>query len=346
MSYTLYGMRQRKGKPFSALKPEYVAQLASEINQTVDAAGAALYQIAQVCEANGNRGLPLARFPAGTHWILADDQPAQELRRDILFFAEGHRTRDYDGWGVKKDPHWSLVWGERFGWQSEAAQTIIAQAEDEARATHAKILAEEEANRTQRVVDTLAGKRVTDLTTREVAYIAAVAEVLARRYQERGGFSPTFTEAEAILYWHYRELHENALTELKYRCDHTPPEQSSKKKTKAMQADWARAADLLKARTAHFFSRAFIDQAVASVTEPDLSVDWEHLPKLPEEQTPVAWKSDAAVIRDFMRFLDEGQGGSFEWEDARLILSQLRSTLARARGQKLEAKIKTDKTEE
>lgn len=87
----------------------------------------------------------------------------------------------------------------------------------------------------------------------------------------------------------------------------------------------------------HFFSKSFVEYAVESAEEPDLRVDFEHLPKEAPEQAQVRWMSDGALVKEFMRWCDAAvDPKSFEYEDKELILKTLRTMFARAKGQKVE----------
>jgi hypothetical protein len=294
--------------------------------------GEAIFHLAFFLEERGNKGMYPQYFEDTLPKEAVENPEHVPAWENILFQEREGR------WFVRKKPHWSLVWGERYGWQTAPGQSLIVQHHDEALATHTEVIAFLDSQKPKRLVETIAGKRAEDLTTLEVAYVAAVASVLYERYTGRYGLG--LDTAPGLLRWHYRELQRQAIAELDYRTQSSPEERTSKKKTEAAKADWAKADELLKVGTGHFFSKAFIEQAVESALEPDLDVDFDHLPKLPDEQTPVRWLSDAALMRQFMQWVDaETDPNSFAWQDGQAILRQLRAMFARAKGQKTDDEV-------
>lgn len=58
---------------------------------------------------------------------------------------------------------------------------------------------------------------------------------------------------------------------------------------------------------------------MASAIEPYL--DFDHLPKLPDEQTLVRWLTEAALMYQLMQQMNsEADPNSFEWEERQAIL--------------------------
>lgn len=333
-SYELYKIRQENAT-FAQYRPEYIQQVCDELGVTLDAAGEAIYLIALQCEEYNNRGLEQQRIPEELRWVLVRE--AEALRGDILFYAVGSRKNDYDGWGVKRRPPWQLVWGHRFGWATVIGQQLLTAMEVEARERNAIVDAQTEESKAKRKVDRLAGKPADDLTTMEVAYLVAVSELMARRYRARWA-GVGFTDVYVALTWHYNELNSQAICELRYRRDHPIKPNKRSKKQVAKAADWAKAAEILHGDILrYFFSEAFVQYAVNCAEEPDLRVDFEHLPKQPPDKTPVMWLRDGELVQEFMRLLDEAEPGSFEREDVDLILNNLRKQLARVKGQKVES---------
>ena len=177
------------------------------------------------------------------------------------------------------------------------------------------------------------------MPTIEVAYFAAAYDLLWRRYKMKrwNSMNPALKTVWSVMMTIAANILADMRGELRYRMQAQPTERSSKKATQAVRGDWAQAAKYLAEGTRYFYSDGFAAQAVAQTEEPDLTVVFEQLPRMADAETPVMWKSDAAVVKDFMVFLNDAEPGSFEAEDAQLILKQLRAMLARAKGQRVEA---------
>lgn len=318
---------------FTHYKREYLEGIAAGLGRTFDGLGGAVYRIAAWLEVQGNRGMSVRYIDDGLEKDVLANKEHSPAWDGILFC-----NRDKD-WFARKRPHWTLVWGERYGWQSELGQVAMALHHQEALATHAEVLAYFERLKPKRIVETIAGNRAESLTTIQVAYVAAVADVLYRRYR-RQSYGVSFDDVAGILRWHYQALNNEARAELQYRTQSGPEERASKKKTAAAVEDWKKAGEMLNAGTDYFFDPAFIQQAIESAAEPDLQVDFDHLPKLPAEQTPVKWLTDGDLVLQFMKWVDAAsEPNSFEWEDKQAIMRQLRAMFARAKGQKLDDEI-------
>ena len=84
-------------------------------------------QIAVWIESHGNKGqqiedLQKAGLPID---VLSNDSACD----GIVFYADGSKSTKwgtYHGWYVRKDPHWSKVWGDRYGWETQNGQVLQA----------------------------------------------------------------------------------------------------------------------------------------------------------------------------------------------------------------------------
>lgn len=199
---------RHKTATFAQIKPEYIEQVCRELDKSMVQAGEDVYQVAIICEEHNNRGIVAAHIPERLRWVLSGDVQAETLRQDILFFAQGRRRGDWSGWGLKRRPDWRLVWGDRFGWGTDTGQVILLAMEVEAREVNAKIDKEIEAQKTKRKVETIGGQKAEEMTTLDVAYIAAVAGLLKLRYGRRYG--ERWGDWQTVLMWHYAQLADHA----------------------------------------------------------------------------------------------------------------------------------------
>lgn len=281
-------------------------------------------------------------------YFLKDECDAA-IQGIIFESGEGYgRRRESNGWMVRKKPHWKVTWAERYG-DIDPEQKATA-LKDEA----ARLAAEEEANRVKRKEERFCQGRFEEFKTMQIAHRYAVADVLQQRYRQRVWDQSRLDEGNspaAYLASVYSREMRLMQGELEYRAGGALPDpafHTSKKKLKAAGEDFEKAKlfiEITEARgfsftqeldiTSHFFTKAFVKAAIASAEEPDLRVDFEHLPKDVPENTPVRFQTDREMIRDFMRWATEqNDTDSFEYEDVKMILSTVRKMYARARGQK------------
>lgn len=312
-----------------------IPDIADSLSISTEQLAADIYKVARYLEDTGNKGVSrhtLKSLELSTEFLLEPYSPAWE---GILFFAVGSKRRDFDGWGVRRRPvNWTIAWGERYGWQTEIGQALIEEAETAARVEH-------EARRVKRHNDTFTQGRFEDYATEQIAYRMAASDILMRRYgrlyRARRHSADWQTDIYGYLMrvWMQQNLHMQK--ELEYRTKADPEARSSKKKTEAAHADFQQAQKFLDAGTSYFFSEEFVRQAIESEAEPDLRVDFDHLPKQPADKTPVRWLTDGQLVTQFMTFLTQAENDttSFEYEDTRAILKTLRNMLARAKGQKI-----------
>lgn len=65
-----------------------------------------LKQLAEWCEANGNKGWYWRDIPGDMSWVLHPE--FKKYRDGIVYYSAGH------GWRVRKKPHWRKVYDKRF----------------------------------------------------------------------------------------------------------------------------------------------------------------------------------------------------------------------------------------
>lgn len=186
--------------------------------------------------------------------------------------------------------------------------------------------------------ETFSGGHFSQYTTFDIAYRAACAEVLARWYQcgfmnREESTKRTYPHKACAAQWYHE--YNVLMDELIYRMHAAPPIESSKKKTQATAADWAKAEAYRKNPVPHFFSKDFVDAVTQSPEYPDLAIDPEHLPKLLPEKTPMKWKSDREIFADLATWLNaEIDPDSFEFEDRKTFVDMARRWLMTAKGEK------------
>lgn len=310
-----------------------LVELAASLDKDPVTIAADVYKLARYLDESGNKGasrhaLETVNMPV---YFLTDEYAG--IWRDILFHGEGSRKRDYSGWGVRRRPDWRVAWGERYGWENAIGQTLIEEA-------HAAALVEHESRRVKRSNETFTQGRYEDYTSEQIAYRFATSDILMRRYERLYRSRRASSDWKSDVYgylmnvWMQQNLHMQK--ELEYRTKADPAPRSSKKKTEAARADFHQAQKYLDAGTGYFFSPEFVQEAIDSAEEPDLRVDFDHLPKLPADKMPVRWLTDGQLVQQFMAFLTKAESdkASFEYEDTRLIMDSLRKMFARAKGQK------------
>jgi hypothetical protein len=326
---------------------ETIEKIAGELSVTPAQLATDLWFVANWIDENRNRGFSLEQLRAtGVElqtYMLVDS--AFAVLDGIVFERfDGPKSRRYsEGWMVRKNPNWRVTWRTRFAEYAPDKVLLIDQWQAEQEAAKAA-----EESKPKRKVEGMHGEGYFEsFTSLQIAYRAAVAHVLMRRYREMR-WNRGYLDRGA---WRYmaatwQQQWETMIGELRYRTEAEPEPRSSKKKTREAVEDFAKAKELVEAGTSYFFSPEYVEQVLSAVEEPDLTVDFEHLPRQPLEKTPVRWLSDRQVIESFLQFLAEDHDpASFEYEDQKLVLETLRKTYARAKGQKIddkEIKIETN----
>lgn len=289
------------------------------------------WEVAAWLEAQGNKGFTIREIDrAGLPtWFLNRDHK-YKLEGVIFINSEG------DVFCRKNPQNWKLAWADKYRNMHRYFLPIwekIDQVDAEIAA------AEAEAQKPKRIHTNFSLGRLEDFSTVHLAYHMAVLDVMVqrctyRRLRQLQNFDDNYIAMLNNLYVRERLIISD---ELNYRLDAEPEPRSSQKKTREAKADWAKTPELLAGGTRYFFSQEFITQAVEDVEEPDLRVDFEHLPKLPMAKMVVRWQRDYEVVQSFFRWLDEEhEEGSFEWEDRQMMIANLRKMYARIKGQTLE----------
>ena len=129
-------------------------------------------------------------------------------------------------------------------------------------------------------------------------------------------------------------------SELEYRTAAQPKERSSKKKTVAAKRDFRRANEALVAGVGQFFSDDFVEMVGDTAFPFNVAhLNYEQLPEYAPENKPIKWMSDRELVNDFMGFITEDfDADSFEYEDRKLLMDNLRKQFARIKGQNVETK--------
>lgn len=268
-----------------------------EINMSVAQIGTMLYETASWIEAQGNKGysdndlmkaLPNLRIRLlGNAYKLAWE--------NILFFGEGSRKRDFDGWGVHKykPAHWTRQWLERFGLDHPQADTLTDQIWDEALAEYAK-------RAVKRAQPTYAGVDLEQELTRDVAHKAASMWLLSRWAQHRAWQHVETREMWMLQARLYSAAYDVFRHELVYRQDQQPEKRRSKKKTQAARDDWATASDYFVPNIGfnayHFYTQAYVTACCEADAVPNLGIDHENLPRGIQAETLATQQSGEAEV--------------------------------------------------
>lgn len=187
--------------------------------------------------------------------------------------------------------------------------------------------------------ESFSGGSFSQYSTFDIAYRAACATVLAKWYVEgfirrEEKFKRTYPHRDCATQWYHE--YNILMDELAYRMHAAPPIESSKKKAQATAEDWAKAATYQEEGVNHFFSKEFVEAVTGSPEYPDLSIDSEHLPKMPPEKTPIKWKTDREVFADLAKWLSADiDPNSFEHEDRKTFVEMARRWLTTAKGEKV-----------
>jgi hypothetical protein len=333
---------------------ETIKNIAAALEKPVDELARDIWTLADFIESHGNkpdRDIYTLNKIAETEGVVIPvyflkDECDAAITGIIFESFDGYgKRRTSNGWMVRKKPHWKVTWAERYG-EIDQAKRDAALAEDAARKA-----AEEEAKKLRRVRDRFAQGYFEEVTTIDIAYKYAIADVMQQRYYWQYVESFRKSEPAAYLCRVYIEQMDQMGEELKYRVGGAAPDPSYHRSKRAMDRaifDWKKAETFVKRVelhgfvdfkfediTGHFFTPEFVKTAIHSAAEPDLRVDFEHLPKGTPEQTPVRRMKDHELVDDFMRFIAANPDEqSFEYEDTRLIIDTLRKIYARAKGQK------------
>lgn len=323
---------------------ELIEQLARDRDITPAQLGDDIYRTAKFIDDGGNKGINQRDITlrqridpdAPVDYIL--EAAYRDILEGIMFFSS---ASDWNkGWYVRKKPNWREAFLIKFG--GYGGETVaLATAELEAIRTEVQAKIDAEEARPKRERSGFTQGHFEEFSSRQIAYRAAVADVLRRRYRnmalrlyEVGEWRNQYL-AYLGKVWdgEYRAM----LDELLYRMKAEPVPRGSKRKDKKAVVDFGEATKYLDAGTAHFFSPAFQQQAVEAAEEPDLRVDFETLPKMTTGEAPVRYLSDRDVITKFMNLLsDDFRKDAFEYEDTEAIMVQLRRMLARRLGEKVE----------
>lgn len=257
-----------------------------ELNMSLAQIGTQLYDVATWIEANGNRGYSdddlMKALPQLRIRVLGNAYKL--IWENILFFGEGGRKRDFDGWGVHKykPAHWTRTWLERFGLDHPQAEALTDSIWDEALADYAK-------RAVKRLQLIYAGVDLEQALTRDVAHKAAAMWLLSRWAQRRAWQHWAASDLWKLQSRLYHDAYIVFRQELLYRQDQQPEKRRSKKKTQDARDDWATASGYFDAARGfgaqpefnphRFYTEDFIEACCESDSAPDLVVDFDQLPR-------------------------------------------------------------------
>jgi hypothetical protein len=299
-----------------------IEEIAETLGKSVNEMVLDLVRIALWIDADKNKGKTTDKIAEAGLDVGVLDARYVVTWEGILFHAIPDRCSHYKGWYVRRTPEpWFEIFVRRYGAEGSAWHKVLE-------AAHASALAEAESRRVWRKLNQFAGMELEQIDTRTVAYWAAVMDVLGCRagVQHRA----LGEMLRAIYTASYRQLRD----ELRYRTRSDPQKDGvSKKKYLARKADWYKATTYLEAGTNHFFDANYVLHCMMQDGDPDLIVDFEHLPRMTREKTPVRWQRDTDILHTFMQFVGGAALGSFEAEDVQLIVERVRPLLARAKGE-------------
>lgn len=248
----------------------------------------------------------------------------------ILFYS----TRDhYNGWYVRKNPHWKDTWLERFG---EVAPGIAAAIEQER-----EHQAAEEAAQAERELELARphGDTYKHLNTKFVAYRAAVMDIMRARAsvgvlgEAHRGHSPRRTIAQV-----YQDALKKLTAELAYRKQITlrPADFDDRATYRATVEDYAEAGQYLDEYNTFngretFFTEAYYRYATSTAAEPDLSVDFDDLPRATIPETPVRDMTTRQLSLAIMQLLTSKTEDEFTEEDKDNLLRYVRDQFPEAK---------------
>jgi hypothetical protein len=263
-------------------------RLKDGMGMTTERIGTALFSVASWIESQGNKGysdeeimLALPTFPIR---LLGMDY--RRTWENILFFGDGGRRDDFNGWGVhKRTPaHWTITWLARFGPEHPQADQLMNDTWDEAQAEYAK-------RAVKRAQSTCAGVDLEQELTRDVAHKAASMWLMSHWAQHRAWKNPEARDAWKLQSALYHDAYKVFRQELVYRQDQQPQPRRSKKKTQAARDDWATASRYFDRRVGFgfdpglgfdphlFYTTAYLNACCESDAVPDVSIDYENLPR-------------------------------------------------------------------
>lgn len=255
-------------------------RLKGSLDMSTAQIGAHLYSVATWIEAQGNRGhsdeelmIGLPSFPI--RLLNPENRPMWE---HIVFFGDGGGKHDYSGWGVhKRTPaHWWITWLDRFGLDHPQADDLMTAVWDEALAGHEK-------RAVKRAHKIYAGVDLEEEPTRDVAHKAAAMWLMRAWARHRSWQHRESREIWGLQCHLYGEAFEVFVHELQYRQDQQPEPRRSKKKTQAVRDDWATASSYFYPGIGfdayRFYTQEYVKACCESDAVPDVSVDFEALPR-------------------------------------------------------------------
>lgn len=293
--------------------------IAQELEVSFEQLGADIFKLATWIEFRENKGfdrgyLERNQLPV---YFLASRYDASW--KGILFHGEGTRKRDFNGWGVRKRPHWSLIWGDRFGWDTLTGRGIVETAETEAYAEKPKQDA-----RFERPRQSFAQGEFDGFSTVDIGHRWAMAVILYRRYDHLRWQVDRDTHDWRVLpqgyigaVWLQQGLWMES--ELKWRMEYHPKE---------TERDLAKR--ILDAGISYFYTRETVDKWISANTEPMFSSgDFEQ--PYDDKSQHAEFMSESQVRRVFVELV-AGERTDIDQEDIDLVLRILKKQLSNLKG--------------
>lgn len=293
--------------------------IAQELGKTFEELGADVFRLATWIEFRENRGFGLSTLEQHQQpvYFLATRHDA--AWKGILFYGEGSRKRDFHGWGVRKRPHWSLIWGDRFGWDTVTGRGIVQTAETEAYAEKAKQDA-----RFERPRQSFSQGDFDGFSTVDIGHRWAMATILYQRYEHL-----RWTADRDTLDWRVQpQGYEMAVwrsqshwmqEELQWRMQYHPKE---------TERDMAKR--ILEQGIHYFYTRETVQKWISMDREPMFASGSFEQPY--DDKTQHAeFMSEAQVRRAFIELV-AGERQDIDPEDMDLVLRILRKQLANLKG--------------
>lgn len=295
--------------------------VAKELNVEFEQLGKDVYHLAMWIETMGNHGYERKRFEENSEPAYFLTDACSATWKGILFYGEGSRKRDFRGWGVRKSPHWSQVWGDRYGWDTECGRAIIEQMEAEAWTEKPKQDVKRERPRPSFVQG-----EFDQYTSMEIGHRWVMACIMARRYRKlryEVDSDDAMSARGEIQGYECRVWQEQEITmqlELSWRAKH------HKKETERVIAR-----KILDQGIDLFYTKQTVDKWISMQPEPQfVAGDFEQPYDDRAQHAP--FMSEAQVRRTFLELLAGERADGISSEDLTLVLSILRKQLANLKG--------------
>lgn len=286
-----------------------------ETEMTLAVVGGILFDLCTSIENNGNKGY---KIEALIDWGVAAGYPEEKIRKvlkckdalqGIVFISIPERKRDFNGYGVRKNPPWQQSWCELYGYDNELAQMWVATLWDEA-IEHERQLAIANA----RPRDEVFGINLASIPTLELGKRYALLCVKAEQEFALRDEVPQFI---GNLYAHYDSV---LKAEIAYRAK-TLPEGDEKNMCH----------DIVAKGWTYFFT--FSTFQWLRTSNEIIDIDWSQPLPISLEAQHAQIMTDKNLLWKFFKLLDpdHAKQESISNDSVQLILGTLRKLLKNAR---------------